>query len=126
MQTVSLRIFGTGMFFVVIFLSGIWLSSLGRPLNAFIFNIHKFVALGAIAFIAVIVYQINNQSQLTTLQVVLTAVAGLCFVITIIAGGLCSLDRTPSDVVLRMHQLMPFVTVAMSTVALCVLLNGET
>jgi hypothetical protein len=38
MDTTQLRIFGAGVFFLLIFLSGIWLTRSGKPYSAIIFN----------------------------------------------------------------------------------------
>ena len=43
MTTGQLQIAGAGIFALFIFLSGFWLSRLGKPYNGMVFNIHKLI-----------------------------------------------------------------------------------
>ena len=50
MNTVFVKLAPVGLFFVLIFVSGFWLSHLGRPYSALFFNVHKLIALAGIVF----------------------------------------------------------------------------
>ncbi len=49
MITNQLRVIGAGLFFLFIFLSGIWLSRSGKPYSVVILSIHEFISLAAAA-----------------------------------------------------------------------------
>ncbi len=103
-------ILGTGAFLLCCFLSGFWLSHSGKPLNGLIFNIHKFIALGAVAFIGITVYQVNQAAALTTIELIACGVSGLFFLSTFISGGLLSTGKPVPALLVRVHQVMPFLT----------------
>jgi hypothetical protein len=103
-------ILGAGAFLLCCFLSGFWLSHSGKPLNGLIFNIHKFIALGAVAFIGINVYQANQATALTTIELIACAVSGVFFLGTFISGGLLSTGKPVPALLVRVHQVMPFLT----------------
>jgi hypothetical protein len=125
MSTTQLRIVGAGLFFLFIFLSGIWLSNSGKPLNTIILTIHKLIALAAVVFLAITVYQINQTATLSGGAVIAVVVTGLLFLGTIITGGLLSIDQPMPAAVLKMHQIMPFLTVFSTAVTLYLLLSRK-
>jgi hypothetical protein len=125
MGTTPIRIVGTGLLFVIIFLSGILLSNSGRPLNVMVFTIHKLIGLAAIIFLAVTIYQINQQAALSATEVIVSVVTGLLFVGTIITGGLVSLEQPVPRVVLTLHQILPILTVLSTVVTLYHLLSRK-
>jgi hypothetical protein len=63
----SVRVIVAGVFFLLIFLSGIWLSRTGRPLNVGISTIHKLISLAAGIFLLVTIYQRNQVIPLNTI-----------------------------------------------------------
>jgi heme A synthase len=123
MGTKELRIAGTGLFFVSIFLSGIWLSRSGRPHNTIVLTIHKLTAVAALVFLGGIVYQMNQTAKLNTLELTLAVVTSLFFVTTIITGGLLSVDNTMPVLVSTMHQIVPFLTVLSTAATLYLLID---
>ncbi len=112
------------MLFLFVFLSGLWLNRSGRPINTIILTIHKLIALGTLIFIGVTVYQINQTAQLSTAAVVTAVITGVLFVVTIIAGGLLSLDR-PVSAMSIVHKVGPFLTVAGTIVTMVLLANPQ-
>ena len=122
MSAVQLRIAGAGLFFIFVFLSGIWLSSSGRPYAAVIFNIHKFIALGAAVFLAVTVYQVNQQAALGTAAILVCLLTAVLFVATIITGGLLNIETPVTALLLTLHHILPFLTTFSTAAALYMLL----
>jgi hypothetical protein len=118
------RIIGTGVLFVVVFLFGFWLNRSGRPVNTIILAIHKLIALGTLIFIGVTIYQVNQVTPLSTAAIVATVMTGVLFVITIITGGLLSLDQ-PVTAVSIVHKIGPFLTVAGVIVIMYLLANPQ-
>jgi hypothetical protein len=113
-----------GMFFLFIFLSGIWLSRTGRPLNVGISTIHKLISLAAGIFLLVTINQRSKVVPLSATEWITIVVTGLCFLGTVASGGFLSSDKPMPVAVLRVHQIMPVLTL-LSTGATLYLVLGH-
>jgi len=125
MSTTQLRVVGAGLFFLFIFLSGIWLSNSGKPLNVIILTIHKLIALAAVVFLVMTTYQINQVAKLSATELIASVVTGLFFLGTIISGGLLSTGKPMPAAILTMHQIIPFLTVLSTAVTLYLLVSRK-
>lgn len=125
MTTTLLRVTGTGLFFLFIFLSGIWLSYSGKPLSTIILTIHKLIALAAGVFLVTIIHRISRVSELGATELTAVVVTGLLFLATGISGGFLSTDKPMPTAILRIHQIMPFLTVLSTAATLYLLLGRE-
>ena len=123
MGTNELRVVGIGLFFLLIFPSGIWLSRSGKPYHVIIFNVHKLIALAAVVFLAITTYQINQAAQLSAIELIAGVVTGLLFVGTMITGGLLSTGKPMPAAILTMHRITPFLSVLSTAVTLYLLLS---
>jgi hypothetical protein len=119
----QIRIAGTGFLFLFIFISGFWLSKSGKPYNVIILTIHKLISLAAVAFLAITIYQINQVAKLNTIELTAGVITGLFFLDAIVSGGLLSTDKPMPVVILRMHQITPFLTVLSTAATLYLLLS---
>jgi hypothetical protein len=127
MNPTHVRAIGAGIFFLLIVLSGFWVSNSGRPLNVLIFTIHKLIALAALIFLGITVYGIHQAAGLSRLEVTGAIVTGLFFIGLFATGALLSSDRPMPVIVLRLHQLLPFLVTASTAAMLYLLLflRGE-
>ena len=125
MSTAQLQVAGAGLFFLFIFLSGIWLSNSGKPLNVIILTIHKLIALAAVVFLVMTTYQINQVAKLSATELIASVVTGLFFLGTIISGGLLSTGKPMPAAILTMHQIIPFLTVLSTAVTLYLLVSRK-
>lgn len=114
----------SGLLFLLIFLSGIWLSRTDRPLNVGLSTIHKLVSLAAGIFLLVIIYQQNRMTPLNTVEWIAIVVTGLCFLGTVASGGFLSTDKPAPVALLRVHQVVPVLTLLSSAVTLFLLLGA--
>ena len=117
-----LRIAGAVLFFICIFLSGFWLSHLGKPYRGLLFNLHKLIALAAVVFLVLIVHRINQVTKLSPVEFTVSLTTGLLFLAAIISGGLVSLDRPTPLALLTLHHLLPYLVVLTTAVTLYLLL----
>ena len=124
MSTNQVRVAGTGLFFLFIFLSGFWLSRSGKPYSAIIFNIHKLIGLAASVFLVITIYHINQVAALSAIELIAGVVTGLFFLSTGISGGFVSIDRPMPAAISMMHKLFPYLTV-LSTAATLYLVLGR-
>jgi hypothetical protein len=112
-----------GLLFLFIFLSGIWLSRIGRPLNVAISTVHKLVSLATGITLLVTVYQRNRTVPLSATEWITIVVTGLCFLGNVVSGGLLSFDKPRPTVLLRVHQVVPVLTVLSTAATLYLLLS---
>jgi hypothetical protein len=111
----------TGLGFLHIFVTGIWLSRAGRPLSVGMFTVHKLISLAAAVFLVVTFYRVGQLAALRGGALVAVVVTGLLFLGAGISGALLSTDRPVMTAVLRAHQVLPVLTVLSSAVALFLL-----
>lgn len=125
MASSQLRIIGTALFFVLIFLTGIILTRLGRPYGAILLNVHKLVSLAAVAFLIVIVLQVNKAAGLGTSALLAAIITGVFFAGTIVSGGLLSALKSAPAFVLWTHRIAPFLTAVSTAVSLYLLIGRK-
>jgi hypothetical protein len=107
-----------GLFLLFIILSGIWLSRTGRPLSVLILTLHKLISLGAVVFLVITVYRIHQAAPLNPLQLGISMLTLLFFIILFATGGLLSTTKTMPAIVLKIHQIMPILVVLSTSAAL--------
>jgi hypothetical protein len=122
MSTV-VRAIVAGLFFLFIFLSGIWLSRTGRPLNVGISTVHKLISLAAGVFLLVTIHQRNRVIPLSTTEWIAIMATGLCFLVTVASGGFLSSNKPMPVAVLRVHQIVPVLTVLSTATTLYLVLG---
>jgi len=121
MGSMELRLVGAGLFFLFIFLSGIWLSRSGKPLNGLILNIHKLIGLAFGVLIIITLYRTNRAAALDAIEWAAIVVTGLLFAGTVVFGGLLSTGKPAPAASLRLHQVLSVLTVTASAVMLIAL-----
>lgn len=121
----SSRIMIGGLALVFTLVTGIVLSNLGRPLNSIVFGLHKIIAVGTIVLLGLVV---RNYYQTTNLQIqyiVLFVVSGLLLLTLVVTGVLLSFERPVPTAVLRIHQIVPWLTLIVSSITAYLLVNGR-
>ena len=113
-----------GTLFLFVFLSGLWLSNSGKPINTISLTIHKLIALATLIFIGVTIYQVNQAAKLGIAVIIAAVITGILFVATVIAGGLLSLAK-PVSAMSIVHQVGPFLTVASTVFTMYLLANHQ-
>jgi hypothetical protein len=121
----ELRFAGAGLSFVLMFLSGIWVSRAGKPLNGVLLTIHKLVGLATGVFLIATIYQLSRAAPLGGTEMVAVVVCGLLFLGTVAAGGALSLGKPVAGVVLRLHQIGPVLAVLCTATTLYFLLSSQ-
>jgi hypothetical protein len=125
MSIIQVRVIGTGLLYLLIFLSGIWLSRSGAPYSTMLVTIHKLITLAAMIFFGRIIYQIHKGAPLSTIEWTIVVVMGVLFIGTIITGGLLSTNKPMPAIVLTMHKITPLLTVLSNGIMLYVLLSRK-
>ena len=110
------------LLYLGIFVSGFWLSRLGRPLNGILLTVHKLVSLAAVVLLGFTVYRVTWETRLGAIDWLAVVVTGLLFLGTMATGGLLSVSKPMPAVVLTLHRITPFLTVLSNAAALYLLL----
>lgn len=120
MNTNYYRFVGAGLFFLLILLSGYWLSRTGKPYGTIVFTIHKLVAVAAVVLLGVTVYRIHRAGALSAIELLAAITTGVFFLGTMVTGGLLSIpiDKAMPAIVHKLHQVTPYLTVLSTAVAL--------
>jgi len=113
-----------GLFFLFIFLSGLWLTRIGRPLNVAVSTLHKLISLAAGVWLLVTIYQRSQVLPLNGSEWAAVVATGLCFAGTVAAGGVLAGNQARPVAALRAHQIVPVLT-ALSTAATLYLVLGR-
>jgi hypothetical protein len=125
MSSTQVRVAGIGLSFVLIFLSGLWLSHLGKPYSTAVFTIHKLVGLAAGVLLAVLVVQTHKAAPLGLVEIAAIVVTVLFFIGTVAAGGLLSIDLEVPTLARKLHKVIPVLTVLFTAGTLYLLLRGR-
>jgi hypothetical protein len=114
----------TGALLVLLLLSGFWTSRAGKQYKTFPFTIHKLAGLAAGILLAVIVYNAHQAAPLGPVEIAAIAVTVLFFLGTVAVGGLLSANEQAKTIILRLHQVLPVLSLLSTAVTLYVLLWG--
>ena len=107
-----------GLFFLFILISGFLLSRAGRPLNVLLLTVHKLISVGAVVFLAITVFRINQVTPLNPIQIAACIVTLVLFVAMVATGGLLSTSKMMPVFILKVHQIMPYLTILSTAVTL--------
>ena len=111
MQGFQSKIIFTALFFLFIFLSGYWLMRSKKPYNGLKLNLHKFLSLGVVAYLIVLLIDVNRAAALMPNVIFFSAISVAFFLTLIISGGLLSaLKETPAFIVVT-HRVLPYLTI---------------
>ena len=113
------------LFYLFIFVFGYWLGHSGKPYNTVIFTLHKLISVGAVVFLVTVIYQRNHAVGLSAIELIAVVVTGLFFLCAIITGGLWSIGKPMPEIILRLHHIIPYLTVLSTAVTLYLLVRRK-
>jgi hypothetical protein len=124
MSTSQLQVVSTGAAFLIMFLSGVWLNSTGKPYGTLVFAIHKLIGVGIGIFLFMLVRQAHQTISLGPVEIIAVAVTVLFFAATVTTGSLLSLpNRSMPDIVSTLNKILPYFTVLTTAVTFFILLK---
>lgn len=107
MNNYTLKIGFNILLFLLVILSGIFLSKNGRPLNSTIFTIHKIVSITAIIYCSIFIVNslkvVNLNHQITVCIILST----LFVVLEIVTGAILCFETTINSTLKILHKIMP-------------------
>jgi len=126
MDTISTKLIAAGILGILTLISGVVLSNSGRPLNGLFFNLHKLIAVATVALISISVVQLLKAGDTRALMefgaIILT---GLLFVALVATGGMLSFEREWPGFVLKIHQVVPLLSLAFSALSVYLLIRSN-
>lgn len=114
----------TGALLVPTLALGYWLSATGKPYNQLVFTVHKLLPLGALVVLDYTAHQVNKIERLGAGDVAALVAMNLCFLATIVTGGLVSLETPMPSAVRWTHKIGPWAATASSALLLVTLGRG--
>ncbi len=110
------RVLLCGLLFVLTLISGVWVSSSGRPFNAAVFTVHKLIALATTVAVGFNVYRLYKEVDTRAFaDAGLIGLTAIAFVSLFASGALLSSGRPAGSILLRLHQAAPVLALLSST-----------
>jgi hypothetical protein len=116
MSASQIKLLITALLIALIFVSGYWLSRMGKPYSGLLLTVHKLIALGAGIYLGITVHKINQTDPLSLAQWTALAAMVLFFLVTVVTGGLASVEKTFPAIVARTHHIGPYLTILSSII----------
>jgi hypothetical protein len=95
--------------FVLTIGSGLWLSSLGKPYRAALFNVHKLIALAVVVLSVIQLVKVWNIVDVQALLIAALVVAGIGVVALFATGALLSVGKVSYGVLRVTHIVVAVV-----------------
>ncbi len=125
MSTTLSKMTITGVLFLFLFAFGFILSRAGKPYNALLFNVHKFIGLGLGIFLIVTLNRMHKTAPLTPVEIAALVVTAVLFAVTIVAGGLLDALKTAPQALKTIHHWLPYFTLASTATSLYLVLAAR-
>ena len=109
------------LLFVIIFLSGYWLSRERKPYSMLLLTIHKLIAVGAFVALIITTVRANRAGELRAASISAGIVTGVFFLSLIATGGLLSSEVETPAFVSTVHHLAPYLTLLATVITLYLL-----
>jgi len=122
-MSLTSRITGIGLLFLLMILSGVWLARTGKPYSPVLFNVHKILSLAAVVLAGIQAYFLFRQAHSRSLEMILLILAGVLFIVLLITGGLLNEDLEFYHLVRTVHRITPVLAVALTAVVFYLLLR---
>jgi hypothetical protein len=124
MGAAQTRVVAAGVLLVLVLLSGLWVSRAGKPYRTLPFTIHKLAGLATGILLGIIVYQTHQAAPLGVLEIAAIVATVFFFGSTVAAGGLLSAKEHTPTIILRLHQVLPVLSLLSAAATLYLLLQG--
>jgi len=126
MEALNIKLIFAGILGVITLISGILLSNAGRPLNPALFNIHKMIAVIMIVLVILSVVQLYKAEETKALvELGMMILTGVLFAALVATGGMLSFEREWPSVVLKVHQVLPLISLACSAISVFLLIRSS-
>ncbi len=113
MNTVTTRMIAIGVLYLLMILTGIWLTKKGKPYSLLAVNLHKFITLAMLVMLIIQVIFLNKTVGISGLVWVVVFLTAVLFLIEMVSGGILSASKEEKTMVANSHKIVPvFLTMA--------------
>ena len=127
METITSKLIAAGILAVLTLISGMIVSRAGKPQNIWLVTIHKLIAIGTVVLIVMVVNQLYKTADEKMFVTISIMVISAVLFLTLIATG-AFLTREEMELpafVLKLHQVVPLLALASSSLTLYLLLQNK-
>ena len=125
MNAITSKVMTVGGLLLLALVSGVILSKLGRPLNTPVFTIHKLSALVGIVLLVININKLVKAGTVPSLTIIMIVVTGVLFVGLVASGISLSFEKPVPQIFLRVHQVLPLLALAASSISYYLLVGSE-
>lgn len=115
----------SGVLTILIIGTGIWVSSLGRPINTRVLTVHKLVAIAFSVLTTVVVIGLLKTSQIQSVSLIFLIIAGIAVIVLFATGAILSFEKPASKIILIVHAFTPIITIVSFSAAFFLLIKGK-
>lgn len=114
MNTITTRMIAIGALYLLMILTGIWLTKKGKPYSPLAVNLHKFITLAMLVLAVIQVISLNKTNGISGLVWVAVIIAAILFLMEMVSGGIISASKEEKVTVVKSHKIVPvFLTLAL-------------
>lgn len=113
-MTITIKITGIAVLFLLIIISGFWLTKKNRPYPTVLFNVHKLFSLAAFILNGIVIHNLQGEIELSSMLFLLIIVTSGLFILSIITGGLLNLDKPFYNLLKLLHRILSPTTIILT------------
>jgi hypothetical protein len=106
----SNKVLVSGVLFAASIASGFWLAAGEKPYNVLVLTLHKLISLGTFVYFGLAVYRLHKLTPLAAGQMAIAVLTVIFFLCLIATGGMLSSGKEFPAIVLKLHQIVPWLT----------------
>ncbi|HZD55128.1 MAG TPA: hypothetical protein VE136_00270 [Anaerolineales bacterium] len=127
METITTKLIGAGILFLLTLISGVIVSRSGRPLSVGLVTIHKLIAVGTIVLTGMAVDQLyKTVERQAFIGMSVMVISGILFLALIATGALLTREEMQlPKTVMKLHQGVPLLALVSSTITVYLLARGN-
>lgn len=125
-MSIQMQIVAVAVLFFLHFVLGYRLTGAGRPYSTGLLTLHKLASLGALAVIALILWQGRDTIPVRGLEIGVIGMTGLFFLAAIVSGGWLSAKASPNAAMLLVHKFVPYLALLASIALLYLFIGAQT
>lgn len=122
-MNLTVKLTGIGTLFILVIITGIWLTREGKPYNPTLFNTHKLIALAGTLLTGILAYKLQQGIELSQFLGTLLIAAGIMFILLIVSGGLLNLEISFSKILKWIHRIVTGMAIIITTLLFYLLIK---
>ena len=122
-MNLTAKLIGIGVLFILVIITGFYITREGKPYNSALFNTHKLIALAGTVLIGILIYKLQQGMELSLFVGTLLTIAGVMFLLLIVSGGLLNLEISFSKILKWIHRIVTGMAIIITTLLFYLLIK---